>query len=289
MTAAVVILDWNKPALTRACVAAARRASAAAAHWIVVDNGSAVPLGGLGAEVTLLRNAANLGFSGGVNVGLRHAFATGAEHVWLLNNDAAPLPGALDALLAAARADPAIGLASAVILNADAGDAVDWHGGRWDGSAYRTTRDPDEYASWAAEVPERIWLVGTALLVSRRLVERIGYFDERLFAYWEDNDFSRRSAAAGFRNVVVPAARVRHQAGPPGSHPVARPAYFYYYMVRNELLLLAKTGEPLRAFYWTLRRVACQYRHLAGLPAQRRAMRRGVLDGLWRRGGAYAE
>lgn len=72
----------------------------------------------------MLRNAINLGFAGGVDIGLRHSFASGATHAWLLNNDAEPLAGALGRLLAVARADPAIGLASAVILNSDADDAV---------------------------------------------------------------------------------------------------------------------------------------------------------------------
>ncbi len=257
--------------------------------WIVVDNGSAEPIDGLGVDVTLLRNAENLGFAGGVNCGLRYAFSAGAEHVWLLNNDAEPLPGALDALLTAARADPEIGLASAIILNADEGDAVEFHGGLWDDYTYHKTADPIEYARWAADSPGRIWLVGTALLVSRRLVERIGYFDEAMFAYWEDNDISRRSSAAGFRNVVVPEARVRHESGHPADNPEERPPYFYYYMTRNELILMRKMGEfaKLRPLYWLMRRTARLYVRLWSLPAQRRAVWCGIVDGMLGRDGAY--
>ena len=287
--ASVVILNWNKSAQTRHCLNLARRATRTGVNWIVVENGSTEPIEGLDSEVTVLRNRENLGFAGGVNLGLSHAFTAGAQHVWLLNNDAEPLPGALDALLATVEQHRGIGLASPVILNADKNDAIEFHGGLWDDGSYHTTTNPAEYARWAAETPDRVWLVGTALLVSHRLIERIGYFDEEMFAYWEDNDISRRSSAAGFRNVVVPRARVRHEGGSPAANPAERPPYFYYYMVRNELLLMRKMGElaQARPLYWTMRRNVRLYRRLRSLPAQRQAVRLGVIDGLRGRGGAF--
>ena len=286
---AVVILNWNKAQQTQRCLEIARRTTPISAHWIVVDNGSTEPMNILGDDVTLLRNEENLGFAGGVNTGLRHAFTAGVDYAWLLNNDTEPLPGALDALLAVAQADPAIGLASPVILNADANDEIEFHGGLWGNGDYRTTSKPAEYARWLAASPNQIWLLGTALLVSRQLVERVGYLDETLFAYWEDNEISRRSAAAGFHNVVVPEARVRHESGHPAQNPAERPPYYYYFMTRNELLLLRKTGDlaKLRPIYWALCRAVRLYKRLASLPAQRQAVRRGMLDGLLGRGGAY--
>lgn len=141
----VIVLNWNKTELTQRCVDAAQAATVIPAQWIVVDNGSKIPFPKM-SGITVLRNAINLGFAGGVNIRLRHAFASGATHAWLLNNDAEPLAGALERLLAAARADPAIGLASAVILNSDADDAVHWHGVMWDGAMWCKTTDPAEYA-----------------------------------------------------------------------------------------------------------------------------------------------
>ena len=285
---AVVILNWNKPRQTRHCLQVSQRNTNVPAHWIVVDNGSTEPMEHLGAGVTLIRNTENRGFAGGVNTGLRRAFEDGAKHVWLLNNDAEPLSGALDALVAAADADPSIGLASAVILDSSAQDTVVFHGGIWNNGDYRVTTDADEYEAWSAANPNRIWLTGTALLVSRRLVERIGYFDEAMFSYWEDNDYSRRSASAGFRNVVIPAARVRHETDQPGCRP-SRSPYYYYYMARNELILLRKTGDlAFRPLYWALRRSAGMYANLKSFPTLRHAVRRGVIDGLLARGGPYA-
>jgi hypothetical protein len=55
-------------------------------------------------------------------------------------------------------------------------------------------------------------LWGTALLISGATVRRIGYLDDRYFAYHEDLDYSLRALAAGFRTVVEPRAAVFHKA-----------------------------------------------------------------------------
>jgi glycosyltransferase involved in cell wall biosynthesis len=83
----------------------------------VIDNGSSrenllVLRSGLPAECLLLTNARNLGFAGGMNVGIEYALRTGFEYVWLLNNDAGstphqssflPPPSSSDQMLASAR------------------------------------------------------------------------------------------------------------------------------------------------------------------------------------------
>jgi GT2 family glycosyltransferase len=285
-TVAVVILNWNKAPLTRHCLERTRSATSLSPHWIVIDNGSESPIINLPPDVTLLRNARNLGFTGGVNVGLHHAMGAGADYVWLLNNDAEPLPGTLDTLIHAAETDPKIGLASPVILNSDDNDAIDWHGSIWRDGVYDYTNDPDTYAGWLEQTPNRICLTGTALLLTRRLIETIGVFDEQLFAYWEDTDISIRAAAAGFRVRVVPEAAVRHACGTDTLDAENRAPYYYYLVTRNELLVLRKTGAPTRTVYWMLRR-AVRWWSKSGLNSrQRRAILRGVADGLLGRGGA---
>ena len=283
---AVVILNWNKAPLTLRCLESARAATSMTPIWIVVDNGSVPPIETLPADVTLIRNKTNLGFAGGVNAGLRHAISTGADYIWLLNNDAEPLPATLDTLVQAAEADPLIGLASPVILNADDNDSIDWHGSVWRNGVYDYTPDPQTYARWVKDAPNQICLTGTALLLTRRLIETIGVFDERLFAYWEDTDISIRAAAAGFRVRVVTDAMVRHASGTDSLDAETRAPYYYYLMTRNEILVLRKTGAPLRTIYWMLRR-ALKWWAKPGLNRkQRRAILRGVLDGFVGRGGA---
>ena len=63
-----------------------------------------------------------------------------------------------------------------------------------------STIDREAGRDMQARFPDRFILVGTGMLVRRALIERIGLLDDRLFAYYEDTDYSIRCMLAGFRN-----------------------------------------------------------------------------------------
>lgn len=291
---AVVILNWNKAGQTAACVRAVAQQTHAPLTILVVDNGSAAgslgPLEQLDVPLTLIRNPENRGFTGGVNIGITRGMATGADYVWLLNNDALPEPDTLARLVAAMQANPRIGLASPVIRNADANDEVEFCGGLWDGRRTHPTNEPATYLDWAARQPRGIWLVGTALLLRRGLIDAIGLFDERFFAYWEDVDYSLRGQAAGYTNVVVLDAVVRHASGAPMTDLASKPPHYYYYMARNEMLFLRKHlgwRGGARAMWWALHQHLRRVHQLGAYPAAADAIFYGLRDGLVTRTGEY--
>lgn len=291
---AAVVLNWNKAGESAHCVVALRGQTHPNLRVIVVDNGSPEdslgPLHDLDAPFLLLRNGANLGFTGGVNTGIRRALSEGADFIWLVNNDAAPAPDALELMLRSFQADAGIGLASPTIRNGDAGDEVEFCGGLWEAGAFHTTDDAATYEHWRETRPRQIWLVGTALLLRRELVEAVGLFDDRFFAYWEDNDYSVRSIRAGYRNVVVPGAVVRHWSGLPKTDPGTKPPHYYYYMARNEIVFLRKhvpLRESLKPMAWAISRQAKQIKRLHAFPGSVDAVLCGLCDGLCGRGGAY--
>ena len=76
---AIVILNWNDGAATLDCLAALGSTGYANRIVIVVDNasadGSVQRIAALGAA-EIVCNTANLGFTGGVNAGIRHAMAS---------------------------------------------------------------------------------------------------------------------------------------------------------------------------------------------------------------------
>jgi GT2 family glycosyltransferase len=102
MQVTAVVLSWNGREDTLACL---RSLEGENVDVIVVDNasddGSAEAVAG---RAELIRNERNLGYAGGMNVGIRRALERGADAVLLLNNDVELEPGAIDRLAAAAAA-----------------------------------------------------------------------------------------------------------------------------------------------------------------------------------------
>ncbi|MEK7066981.1 MAG: glycosyltransferase family 2 protein [Patescibacteria group bacterium] len=57
------------------------------------------------------------------------------------------------------------------------------------------------------------WLMGSALLVSKKAVEKVGLMDERFFMYFEDVDWARRFWENGYKVVYFPKAKMYHYHG----------------------------------------------------------------------------
>jgi GT2 family glycosyltransferase len=292
---AIVVLNWNDGAATLACLATLSATSYPNRTIVVVDNasadGSAQRIAALG-SAEILSNTTNLGFTGGVNAGIRHALASGADYVWLLNSDASPRPDVLSKLVAAAEADRRIGLVSPVFHDPDRPDVPEICLARFDpGARYATqTAEPDVARYWQVNHPGEVLLPGTALLVRRSLIEAIGVLDPAFFAYVEDVDYCLRGLAAGFRNVVVPDAVVLHKFKQPIADPGAVPAYLHYFITRNYLLLWRKLPGPVllrKAAFWYLRQRIAQLTRMKCHTEATEALLAGLWDGVRGIGGPY--
>ena len=292
----IVVLNWNSGEDTLRCLASLERQDYANVRLLVVDNGStdgsAARLRGLGARITLIESETNLGYTGGNNLGIARAMAEGAAYIWLLNNDAIVAPDTLARLIAVAEADPGIGLLSPLVCDDQDRALVHFAGGRFDLGAprYTPTEDLAEGRAWQAADPGRMALWGTAMLARRALVEKIGPLDERIFAYWEDIDYSIRSALAGFRNVMVFDAVIFHAAKPTIRSPKEVKPYYFYFMTRNEILMWRKFCPPvkfLKSVRWTILRQSRQIARMKDSPAHVDAVLDGIWDGLRGKGGGY--
>jgi GT2 family glycosyltransferase len=273
-----VVLAWNRREDTLACL---RSLAGEPLEVVVVDNAStdgtagAIPPG-----VELVRNEENLGYAGGMNTGIRRALERGADHVLVLNNDVEVEPGFLAPLLAEAGRRPDAGALCPLILFADAPELVWYAGARFDparGYNGRITgyREP---AGRFTAVAETDRAAGTALLAPRRVWEEVGLFDEELFAYSEDTDWSLRARRAGFRLLVVPASRVRHKVSL-SSGGENSPATLYY-GVRNTLAVCERHA-PLGPLGTRRRRAVVVATHLLQALRSRERLRAlaAVLEG----------
>ena len=196
---------------------------------IVDNNAGSSALAGIVAgrvNVSVVDAGGNVGFSGGLNVGLRHA--PPAEAVLFLNPDLVLGAGSVRELMTACRQ---AGAAVPLVLDDSGvrqrslrrepsvvgalGDAL--FGDRWSGRPARlseTVRDPGSYAR-SHDVD---WATGAALMVQTGLVTRVGEWDAgTFFLYSEETDYCRRIRAAGASVRFCPGARVSHVGGGSGS------------------------------------------------------------------------
>jgi GT2 family glycosyltransferase len=223
---------------------------------VVVDNGpgrgasqrlaaaSVAPPAGL----TLLEPGRNLGFAGGINAGVA---AARAPAVLLLNPDAVPEPGALDALLAGLAAHPeAAGLAPRLI-GPDGRSQHRWQLRPLPGVATLLAQTlflpagggPREEPAASERVEQP---AAAALLLRLSALEAAGGLDEGFHPAWfEDVDLARRLAAAGATLLYWPQAVFRHGLGA----AVPRLGYgrFLWIYYRNLVRYLAKHHGALAA------------------------------------------
>ena len=283
----VVVLSWNGREDTLACLGSLAAATYPSVGVLVVDNGSsdgsADAVAAAYPDVALIRVDTNLGFAGGMNVGIAAALSRGAEMVMLLNNDTEAEPGFLEPLVDALETGGDTSAACSQIVFRDDPARVWYAGasfrpGRGHHGSNRGYGGPRLAATTPPFVTDRA--CGGAMLVPAGALVELGDFDESLFAYAEDTDWSLRSARAGWKVLVVPASVVRHAVSA-ASGGASSPDTLYY-SLRNGLVV-AERWAPLGPLRNWLRRGEAVAAHLAQAlgSGSRRAGARAVRDG-WR-------
>ena len=240
----IVIVNFNGTDDTLECVRSVVKVRYPNFRTYVVDNGSTVsPREKLSPhldDVTLIENDANLGYTGGNNVGCRRALEEKVDYVLLLNNDTTVDPGFLDPMVDAMERDDRLGMVTPKIYFYGQ-DRVFWaYGaavGRWTGRSphlgvYR--KDTGQFDS----IREVDRITGCAMFVRREVFERVGFLDDRFFIYCEELDWCLRTRRAGWRLEVVPESVIWHK-GHRDSGRIGRP-FIAYLQTRNQLLMLRK-------------------------------------------------
>jgi GT2 family glycosyltransferase len=179
-------------------------------------------------RVVTVERRDNLGFAAGINLAARQ---TRAPFLMLLNPDTileGPVIRTMEDWLAS---HPDAGVAGPRVVNADGTvqpsarkfpGVTTLFGGR---TTWLTRRFPKNWLSQRnllaqdAKAPVDVdWVSGSCLMTRRDVFDAVGGFDEGFFLYWEDADYCRRVNEAGFRNVYVPTAPVRHEGGASAGH-----------------------------------------------------------------------
>jgi GT2 family glycosyltransferase len=226
--ASVIVVSFNTRDLLRECLSTLRREARGLSYeTIVVDNASRDGSADMAAaefpEMRIIRSKINLGFAAANNLAFK---VTRGRYVVLLNSDAFLRPNALRDSIARMDSNPRAGLAGGRLVGRDgsfqpsarmypslfnnfltmSGLAANYPHSRLLGRMDRTWADPLQ----PAQVD---WVPGAYSIIRRSVLDRIGFFDERFFLYYEEVDLCRRIKAAKHEIWYWPDIVVEHIGG----------------------------------------------------------------------------
>ncbi len=221
----VIIVNWNTRDLLAQCLNSVYATGAGLDfEIIIVDNASSDDSVAMVEErfpgVRLVVNQENVGFARANNQAL--AMSKG-QYALLLNSDALATPGAVQALLGLADAEPRAGIVGAQLLNTDGSFQAShtpfpnlWQEflilsgiGRMRYGYWHPSRGPEEDRG-----PQVVdYVQGACLLVRREAFEKVGGLDEGYFMYAEEVDWCYSMREKGWQVWYQPAAKIIHHGG----------------------------------------------------------------------------
>jgi GT2 family glycosyltransferase len=237
---AIVILNWQNAPDTIECLASVAGLSYQNYQTIVVDNGSkdnsvrAIRAAFPG--VNLIALPENLGYAAGNNVGILQAVNSGADYLFVLNNDTLLTPDILQQLVKVAEANPQVGMVGPKMYCYQPKDAIFAAGSMiqwWQGDIYHRGMFLTDAAWNDPPQPEPVdFITGCGVLVRRSLIETVGVLDTSYFLNYEDVEWCVRAQGQGFAIWYAPEAVMWHKVS--ATLGESSPANTYY-MTRNSL------------------------------------------------------
>jgi N-acetylglucosaminyl-diphospho-decaprenol L-rhamnosyltransferase len=221
----IVICSYKSPELLRLCLESVLRNVQGVEYEIIVSDGetqedTAMMMREDFPDIRFVSSVSNVGFGGLVRQGVE---ASRGKYLFILNPDILITPRAVEELLDYLRRHPEIGMVGPQLLNFNE---------QFQQSYFRFYKPltilyrrtflkhfgfAKRHLRWflmkdyePAEPKEVDWVQGSAMLVSREAVEKVGLMDPRFFMYMEDVDWCRRFWEAGYKVVYYPYVRIYH-------------------------------------------------------------------------------
>ena len=241
MDISVIIVSWNVTALLRGCLTSlySSELGERMLEVIIVDSASSDGTPAMvKAEfpaVRLLEQTENIGYTRGNNIGL--AAATG-QYLLLLNPDTTVHENALAQMAAYLDAHQDVGIVGPRTLNGDGTHQP----ARWRFPSRRLAFMETawlrpyaghllanyEYAEVSAETThDADWVQGSCLMARREVYEKIGGLDTGYVMFFEELDWCKRAADAGFKTMYLSSAQIVHFGGASTDQIGARKHIYY--------------------------------------------------------------
>ncbi|MBD7909851.1 MULTISPECIES: glycosyltransferase family 2 protein [Clostridium] len=208
--ASIIILTYNNLEYTQICVKSIKQYNSSDSYeLLVVDNNSSDDTPNWlneQSDIKCILNKENKGFPAGCNQGIM--IAEKENDIFLLNNDTVIMPNSIFNLRLALYSNENIGATGSV------SNSISYY--QQISNQYGTF---DEYMDYALqnnipndeEYEQRLKLVGFAMLIKRKVLDKIGLLDERFTpGNFEDDDISLRIVMEGYKLLLCRDSYIHH-------------------------------------------------------------------------------
>jgi GT2 family glycosyltransferase len=161
-------------------------------------------------EITILKQIVNLGFGQANNIGISYALEQGAEHVFLLNQDAYLDIGVIDQLLNVQRENKHYGILSPIHctrsknkLDKNFAYYVNYE----NSLGFYSDHVLHKQLNDIYDIP---FVNAASWLLTKECIETIGGFDPIFYHYGEDENYCQRAIFHGFSIGIVPKTYIIH-------------------------------------------------------------------------------
>jgi hypothetical protein len=257
----IILVHYNAEKETKECLESLKTLKHNGFDYsvLVIDNASKEPFSLTkklrSKRFEVVRSEANLGFTGGNNLGIWYANQhQNPDYFLLLNNDTVVAPDFLQHLYDYLKGHVQVGIVTPKIYFAKghefhdsytpqekgsviwfAGGVIDWN----NLDAFHIGVDEVDRGQFD-RVTSSDFISGCCMLIPRSVIDRVGTFDKKYFLYLEDVDLSVRIKAAGYELRYLPTAKIWHKNA--GSTGGSGSQLHQYYQTRNRLLFAFKHG-----------------------------------------------
>ena len=237
----IISVNYNQADITCEMIESLRKLSYRNIEIIIVDNASPGEdpeiIKQRYPEITLIRSEKNLGFAGGNNLAIKQSKG---EFLFFLNNDTEVTAGCLESLVTLFQQNATAGIASPKILFYGTDDIIQYAGATeispWTGrnkGIGSMEKDRGQFDTSA----ETELAHGAAMMVPRKVIDKVGLMPEIYFLYYEELDWCEMIKRAGYSCHFVGESCIYHKE----SVSVGKSSLLKtYYINRNRLLFIRR-------------------------------------------------
>ncbi len=213
MKVSVVTPNYNGERFLKAFFESLNDDSEHIGEVIIVDNGSEdnslefIRNNSFDFPVSIIENPENLGFAPAVNQGILKAKH---EYIFSLNNDTEVKKGSIKHMLDLISSREDIFSVQAKMLQYSNKDLIDDAGDEYNLLAWTKKDGENHHSDEYGDIKEIFSSCAGAALYKKSLLNELGMFDDKYFAYMEDVDLAIRSKINGYHNLLCPQAIVYH-------------------------------------------------------------------------------